>query len=683
MKLRLFLLSAAVFLYPLGATVCFADYQDLTEQVSTEASVWIGGYGVNSDATNTSSRAENDVLPEASGRAASPKAGEYYSPDSSPSGGFFFATTPLPNRYHFEFDYYNQDEWYGDFRYAFKDILQIRLLPRRFYHQLDNLTVFDFAPTSSSTAEVDNRNPGAEYGLQFDLDLLRMRLKTPNYPFHVYGEAELVKRTGTQQLRFLGGSGNFYGGTQGGRVRVTESRSIDQENKVFTIGTSTHIGLIEVDLSHKNRNFENSVADPTYAYQTDFIGGTTASVHNVIPNLKATTNTVKIHTAHSGKVFASATYSMIDKTNETSGAKAENTMGYGEVFWLPAPYLSFAVKYRHQENEASAPSTVSGYDQTGVLKDYAVNPGVISKTDKSSLHVRYSLIPKTNVSLNYFKEIKEVENLSAIIWSRPTKTNKDDYEISLTNWAIPRVRVTAKVRHTDVNQELVFAEAVNNLPDQTDEGRLDLTWLITPKITSFLSADVVRENTDNNLVSDGITEANQGKSLRQMYLASVSFMVNRKLSLTPTYTFLSYKQDRFMAWEDHGNTAVIDQGYKNEQTAHNFSINMLYAPVKRLDINTTFEYTVTDGTDEPSWFLTMTDGSTDGVNVNMTEVARFSEATTTEMVLRLDTALDLGRGWGLGLNLRYTDWSNDSYDNPSDGTFVGGLVKITKSFIHK
>jgi hypothetical protein len=48
--------------------------------------------------------------------------------------------------------------------------------------------------------------------------------------------------------------------------------------------------------------------------------------------------------------------------------------------------------------------------------------------------------------------------------------------------------------------------------------------------------------------------------------------------------------------------------------------------------------------------------------------------------VRLDTDYDLGRGWGVGVDFRYTDWKDDSADNPTNGVFVGGLAKVTKQF---
>jgi hypothetical protein len=64
--------------------------------------------------------------------------------------------------------------------------------------------------------------------------------------------------------------------------------------------------------------------------------------------------------------------------------------------------------------------------------------------------------------------------------------------------------------------------------------------------------------------------------------------------------------------------------------------------------------------------------------LNTAEIAQFSGSSTEEVNVRFDIDHDLGAGWGLGLGLRYTDWQDDSFDNPSDGEFMGGLLKISK-----
>ncbi len=668
---KLTIFSAIALLTLSGATTSLADFKDIAEEVATIAKVWVGGAGRETDSSASKSFADTNVpvLPEAAGRIGSPKAGEFYSDDNSPSGGFFYKTAHLPQRFHLELDYYNNNEWFGDFRYSYLDYVVVRLLPRRFYHNLDNLTIYDFTGAIDGTADIAINDRGVDdYGLRSDIDKYQFRFKAPRYPFHIYAEGEIVRRKGAQQARFLGGSA-FFGPVAGPNlVRVTESREIDQESQEFTLASNIHLGLIEIDLSHKNRKFESALANPVYAYAVDSLGTTIDSSHNVTPELKATTNTLKMHTSHSGRIFASVTLSEIDKENEYSGAEAKNTLSYGEFFWLPASYLAFTTKLRHQENEASAPATVTGTNWLGGTTTYIVTPGVESETDTATLGLRFSLIPKTNLNLKYTKKITKVEEQSSLDWSNPPKTTKDEYELGVSNWVIPKLRATAKLIHTRVATELELA-SINNEPDQTNQFNLGLTWSVSPKIVVFGSSYVAREETESNRMSGAITNAGTAEALRQLHLISLAYMVNDKFSLSPTYTYISDEQGRDIVWD-----GMVDANYTNKQEAHSYALNMMFLPTKKANINCSIDYTTTDGSYDPTSPFTGISGTIDTI-----EIAQFSQSSTEEINVRFDADYDIGKGWGIGLDLRYTDWQDDSFDNPSEGEFMGGLLKISKA----
>lgn len=660
---NLSIFTAIALLTLFGATTGLADYQDIAAEVSTIVKVWVGGSLRETSNSVTPSFADRStpVPTGAANRVATVKAGEYYHGDNSPSGGFFYKTAHLPQRLHLELDYYNDKEWYGDFRYSYLDYVTFRFLPSRLYHNLDNLAVFDFAPTVPNSTDVTiNDSTVSDYGVAIDIDKYLLRFKTPTFPFHLYSEGEIVKRKGSQQARFLGGSAFFSNLT-----RVTESREIDQANQAFAVGFNTHLGPVEIDLSQKNRSFESDVAAPTYTYSHP--SGSTTSAHNVTPKLEATINTLKMHTSHSGRLFASITLSEASKSNESSKAEAKNSLSYGEIFWLPTSYLALTTKIRHQKNSATAPATKTATNWLGGTTTYIINPGVESVTDTATLSLKYSLIPKTNLSLRYMKQIKTVDDQSALVWSNPPKTSKDEYELALTNWAIPTVRATARITITQVDTEL-GASSINNEPNQTDQFNLGVTWSVSPKVVAYGSAFVAREETDDNRMSGGITGANSAEALRQQHLASLSFMLTDKLTISPSYTFISDEQGRDIVWD-----GAVDSNYTNKQTAHSYALNMMFLPTQRMNVNCTVDYTTTEGKYEPTSPFTGT-----ALTIDTGAIAQFSKSSTEEVNVRFDVDYDLGKGWGVGLDLRYTDWQDDSFDNPSNGEFMGGLLKLSK-----
>jgi hypothetical protein len=281
--------------------------------------------------------------------------------------------------------------------------------------------------------------------------------------------------------------------------------------------------------------------------------------------------------------------------------------------------------------------------------------------------MRFSLIPKTNLNFKYSQKIKKVDEQSSLDWSNPPKTTKDEYEFRFSNWVIPKVRATAKINHIRVATEL-DTNSINNEPDQTNQFNLGVTWLVSPKIMAYANSFVAREETEGNQLSGVTGGANVAEALRQQHLLSLSFNINDQLTLSPTYTYISDEQGRDIIWE-----GMVDSNYTNELEAHNYALHMMYLPAKEIQLNGSLDFTTTDGSYDPTSPFTGTSGT-----IDTAEIAQFSQSTTDEINLRLDADYDIGKGWGVGLDLRYTDWQDDSFDNPSEGDFIAGLLKITK-----
>lgn len=685
MKKLTLLFTTVALLGPSGASECLADYKDIANQVETVANFWIGGSYNDTKSSINNSLAEERSTSQAAGRVGTNKASEYYAMKSSGSGGVLLTGAPLPNRYHLEFDYYNDNDWFGDLRYSFKDYLQLRLLPRRFTHNLDNVTVFDFNPTVANFTPPATYNTNGndvdtldalvdDYRLRVDIDEYRLRLKTPNYPLHVYTNGEVVRKKGTRQVHFLGGNGTRTGNRA--QVRATSSREVEQETKTFVVGTNTHTGPLEFDISHRERRFKSDLDTPTHRY--DF--GTT--ILHVIPELKAKTNTIKVHTSHTGRVFASTTFSETKKANEYSGAEAEMSSGYGEIAWVPAAYFTLVTKFRHQKNEATTPAaTVAGANRLGGTTNYNVKPGIKSQTDTAIVAARYSLIPKTSANLQYTWQVKDVEGEQAVALGRPHSTTKNIYELGFTNWAIPHVRTTAKFSHTDIGNNygdtVANYEPVSIDPEHTNQGTLGITWQVSPKITAFASGSISKEESDNNRLVGGHIDS-KAEALNQQGMFSLNFALSEKFSLSPSYTYMSWEQKRDLVWDGNG-TEVVDPAYTNKQKAQVFALALNSTPTKRLNVNAAVEYIITEGRYNPTSPFRLYAAVP---AYNTAEAAEFSRTDTEEWNVRLDSEFDLGRGWGLGLDLRYVDWEDTSTDNPSDGIYYGGLFKVSKKLFY-
>jgi hypothetical protein len=652
--------AAALLLLNVSTPFCLAAQEQLAGPEPV-LQFWTGFYFT--DYSTNPAPSPADALSVS--RPGTRRGAEWYSLENSFAFGGLYSALLLPHRLHLEADVLNENDWFGDFRHSYSDLFLGRVLSRRFVHNLDNIAMYDFGGTP-----VDRRDAGIDdYRLRLDIDEFQIRLKTPNYPLHLYSEGLLVKRKGRQQQRFLGGNAYFSE-----RVRVSEAREVDQQTKEYSLGANGHFGPVEIDYARTERRFGSDAPTPFYDYtEVSLLRDAGRYAHNVIPELKASTDTLKIHTSHTGRIYAAATFSETAKENTSSAAKAENSMQYGEIVWLPRPRMSLAVKYRHQKNKASAPPVLTLYEAGGVTRDDVLRPGVEAAHDTFGTDFRYAPRPGLRLKAGYTRRVTDYAHESAEVWSRPLKITRDVYVVG-AGWRAKRnLRFNAEVYHRQ-NSFDFLAHSANNEPEKANQGVLGVTWTARPWITALLRADVAREEGERYRQVH-VAEQLAAEQLRQHYLASVSLAVSPKLSVTPTYTFLSIKRDRDMVWENSTGAHAIDTGYSDEQKADNFAIHFGYLPSAALSLNLTVDYTKARGSYNPTspFFI-------HGTELDLAELARISETRTREASLRFEGEYKLRNGWGTGLEIRYTDWSDDSFDNPADGELLAGLIKLSKRF---
>ena len=211
-----------------------------------------------------------------------PIAGEYDFIKSSATGALDMEYDPLPHRFVLESYFLNHKDYFGEMDYAYKDVVLFNGYARDMFH---NLNHYNLGPASTTpNLSFTDKDPGAEYGIENQLRRAFIRFKTPDFPFHLYAEVITVDREGTIQQRFLNGSS--------GLDIVSQSRDIDWNTQQVRVGANSHLGPVEVDYSHMEKKFQVIANNELFD----------ASPHNLTPDLKSSSDTVKIHTSYSGRL---------------------------------------------------------------------------------------------------------------------------------------------------------------------------------------------------------------------------------------------------------------------------------------------------------------------------------------------------------------------------------------------
>lgn len=614
------------------------------------------------------------------GLDGSQRAEEYeYMNDSIVLGGELYAF-PFPNRIHVEGEFLNSNDYFGDVGYAYKDLVLFRWVTRRLYHNLDNLTLTDFnTALPPPSPGVDQRDTGVTYGMETGLDKFYLRLKTPDYPLHVYTEGHIFHRKGTRQQRFLGGSGYLND-----LERVSTKRDVHWQTADYTIGTNNHLGPLEMDVSHYDRKFTvkgDEVLTESYA-AAGFPAGSLRAAgtfeHDRIPELESKGNSLRLHTAYTGSLVATGTLTNLEKKNNFSGAEAESWVGHGEFIWMPTATFSLLTKYRYQETDVDNPNSVTVVDQANPSNTYVVNvrPSIDTKVARLTGLMRYKPYRGVTLKGEYKHVRKEREETDAAAWNLPDSTNRNIGSLSLYWRIFNKAKLTAKWRYERISQETDDTRVVLNVePEQINQGIVSLSWTARPWITALFNYNITRDKTDTLQILDDhgavVSQADDRARLNQRIFGSVTFQLANEFSVTPSYTYVSRKTKQDLVYDSLSpQDLIVDEDIEDKSEVHSYSLNAAYVPIENLRLNMLVTYVESRGEFYPKTSEAL----------NPITIAQFSEVSKDELTCELEGMYECKNGWGVGLRFKYTDYDDNSFDNPESGQHTSTMMMVSKKW---
>ncbi|MBI5674516.1 MAG: MtrB/PioB family outer membrane beta-barrel protein [Nitrospirae bacterium] len=567
----------------------------------------------------------------------------------------------LPHRMHIDLNVNNGKDYAGDLSYSYKDILSFRGLNTTLYHNLDNITLIDLDPATASP-RVDVRDAGEEYGIKTSLSSFFFRLKAPDFPLHGYVEEGLVEKDGTQQQRFMSGAAYFNE-----QVRASRSRDINWKTEDIVIGANSHLGPVEVDISHSEKRFRAGGDD--ILYDSYSAGGTrTAGVypHNLIPELKGSTNTIRLHTSYTGRLVASATLSNTSRENSDSEAKADYVTGSGEVTWMPIEKLTFFFNYRYNDRDVDNPESVTITDGSDPSNKYtySVKPSVSSVSNTFSGTARYRA--SKNLTLKAKFSYDNIRRKNAEEWDLPEKTSTSKASASADLKLRRNLNLKAGYTHKSTDNP-----STNIEPDTSDEGEFSVSWMPVQKVNTFLSYKIKDGERDELHYID--TEAADKRNVNQnRILGSVTILPLKDLSLTASYFYLNDKTQQDIEYHNTAGTPNIDPYVPYKNTSHNYSIYAMYIPVERVHLNAGVSNT-------------RSSGSFHVEDINLTQpvaIDSFSEMKTEKTVYSISGEYMFMQNSSLMIEYLHGKL-DDILDNPNDDIEDGRGHRLILTFLKK
>jgi len=611
-------------------------------------------------------------------RSGTSRANEFDSWESGPVLGGRIETFPLPQRFYFDADVEGDDHWFGELRHSYTDIYQLRVLARRFTHNLDNLALYDLNSAVNRT-QVSRLDLGKEYRLGIDIDQFRLRLKTPNFPCHLYTEGEVVHRDGERQQLFRGAAAS------GVSARVSKAMPVDQETTTVSLGVNSHLRWLEIDLSHAWQQFDSEVAD-RYHYLASSVRPAGDYVHNALPALTTSKNSLRLHTSQTGKIIATATVSDITRTNETSdayGIEAKRQLGHTDLLWTPLANLALGTKYRRQESSGSGPSSIASPWNGATLP---VKAGVEGETEVYTAFVRYSPLRSVTLKGQYSVAHQERDLNSARDWHLAEARDVKTLETGLAWRPLRQARLRLNYRLNDADLKRgAVPEVFSTDPERSHQVNADASY--SPQAaTTILVAAMLKDDAADDLsalyhnfaianpdlafvpVSANGVEAKGYDAFWQRYLASITHACTEQVSVTGSYVYSAMATERGISAME--GVAIVDTGYGNTQQYHSFSLSAAWQATERVSLAPAIDYTIANGD------YSLTDATLN----QWLPLGEMARTDIKELGLRLEGAYDLGQGWKAGVVMRYVDLIDKSFDNPAQGDMYGVLFKMSKVF---
>jgi len=592
------------------------------------------------------------------------KAAEYIYPHSSLTFGLDLLSCPLPYRYHVNAEFLNNYDFYTDAGFAYKDLVLFRDILVGIDHNLDH---FNYQYAGETGLSYDEKNEGDRYDIDFASNLASLRLKAPDYPFHIFLIHRFVEQDGTVQQRFL--LGDF-----GQLNKVSKSRDIDWQSHALKLGANSRVGPVELEYAYDWAEFDpggNNILYDSYPLSTNFARPGDVYPHDVVPETESSANSIKLHSSYTGGIVAAATLSNLYQKNNYSGTDSTTWKGAVDFSWIPEPAVGLFFKYRHRDVDVDTPDNVTLTGLSNTLT-YPVRQGISYDTDVFALSGRYR--PLSILSLFATYEFSHLERSDIDEWAvLPGHSNV--HRINFTAHAKPvdKVKTTATYEYKNYDQP-----AYNNTPDSSNKLRLTTTYTPTGWLNVYLEYILYLTERNSLLYLNEepavLLETGGRDGRRDQFLASLSTVLSPKASLTFTWYFQHWDEEQDLTYgkwsmTGTGDLPYIDAGVPYTDEFNSFSLLLQVMPREDITFLADLTYALSKGRS----------GYDDVVGGAPYALSSFSELKATETLLSVEVAKRFSSNWEIGLESHLNIYNDRAYDF-QDGNAFTTIFKIRRYF---
>jgi len=329
--------------------------------------------------------------------------------------------------------------------------------------------------------------------------------------------------------------------------------------------------------------------------------------------------------------------------------------------------LAFALRYTHRDLDNENPATIQieNLSNSATILSYSIKQPVSSNTDTLSLTGRYK--PKKGLTFRAKYDYQKIDRTAAGVWNLPDSTSKNGITLSADTRLHSTVLLNLKYTYKNVSDP-----AYNTEPEDSNAGRLALTWLPHPAVNLIFSYDLDRQERSNLIFAGTIEPWYREVDLDNARILG-TFQVSPKLTMTGTYTYMQYKVTQDLLYENLGGDPLVDEDVPMEQNAHIFTLGAYYHLSDAIYLLGEVTYTRSEGEFSPS-------------AANLLEpvsIASFSRMEQSYLIFHLGGQYNFNNDLTLDLDYRYGDLDDkidNIYDDIEDGEAHIVILSATKKW---
>lgn len=592
------------------------------------------------------------------------QAAEYVDLHSSLTFGIDLLSCPLPYRYHLNTEFISKDNFYADAGFAYKDLVLFRDILVGMHHNLNHLDYQHAGEPPELT--YSDRAPGDLYYTNLASNLMSLRFKMPDFPFHTFINDRYVAQDGRIQQRFL--LGNFSQ-----LDKTTSARDIDWKSNDVTLGANSHLGPVELEYAYDQAKFQpgaNNILHDAYPDATARPGD--IYPHSVVPETESSANSVKMHSSYTGGLVTAATLSNLYQKNNYSQTESTTWKGAFDCSWIIKPTVGLFFKYRHRNVDMDAPDTVTlaGLDNT---LHYPVREAVSHSNDSFSLTSRYRLWPGLSLLGTY--EFSYLERKNVAEWPvLPGQSKIHTLNFTADGAPIDKVKVKASYEYKKYEDP-----SYNNTPDHTNQLKLTTTYTPSPGLYLYLyyqlavtARDALHYLNNSPLV---LLEFGERDGRSDQILASVTKALSPLSSLTASWFYQRFDVTQSLAFGRRlidgsgSDLPFIDPEVPNSDESNSFSLALQTTPLPGLNLTFDVTHTIFKGNT----------GFEDIVGNAPFALASFSTLKANETAFSVNISKKLRHNLEFGLR-SYLGLYDDQVDGVLDGKELTTIATVKRYF---